>query len=202
MRRYFFNYAAFMRRQRPAGGIHQWQTCAPRELREGITTGEPIATKIMRINSGNKYLLEVGPALEWKKAYDQQDFIIQQYPMMTSFTVQSVDLFLPTTEWLEYDSYEAPATHFNRHYARCQVTHLGETVNPFVSPYQVAKAAVEKLGEDNVFDPDAYKQPFFESIEAARQFWAEDMGRESWAGDARRHRPSLHRDAGRGVSGV
>ena len=30
------------------------------------------------------------------------------------------------------------------------------------------------------FDPDAYKQPFFESIEAARQFWAEDMGHESW----------------------
>ena len=26
-------------------------------------------------------------------------------PNMTSFTIQSVDLFLPTTEWLEYDSY-------------------------------------------------------------------------------------------------
>ena len=126
-------------------GIHQWQTCAPKELREGITTGEPYRPRVMYEMSGNKYAV-MGPSLEWKKAYDQQDFIIQQYPMMTSFTVQSVDLFLPTTEWLEYDSYEAPGTHFNRHYARCQVTHLGETVNPFVSPYQVAKAAVEKLG--------------------------------------------------------
>ena len=73
--------------------------------------------------SGNKYAV-MGPSLEWKKAYDEQDFVIQQYPNMTSFTVQTVDLFLPTTEWLEYDSYEAPGTHFNRHYARCQVTHL------------------------------------------------------------------------------
>lgn len=100
---------------------------------------------------------------------------------MTSFTVQTVDLFLPTTEWLEYDSYEAPGTHFNRHYARCQVTHLGETVNPFVSPYQVAASAVEKLGAENVFDPDAYKVPFFESLEAARppgpSRWAREAGR-------------------------
>ena len=122
----------------------------------------------------------MGPSLEWKKAYDEQDFVIQQYPNMTSFTVQTVDLFLPTTEWLEYDSYEAPGTHFNRHYARCQVTHLGETVNPFVSPYQVAASAVEKLGAENVFDPDAYKVPFFESLEAARAAWAEQMGKGSW----------------------
>ncbi len=27
---------------------------------------------------------------------------------------------------MKYDSYESPAaTHFNRHYARCNVTHLG-----------------------------------------------------------------------------
>lgn len=129
--------------------------------------------------SGNKYAV-MGPALEWKKAYDQQDFVIQQYPNMTSFTVQSVDLFLPTTEWLEYDSFESPGTHFNRHYARCQVTHLGETVNPFVSPYQVAQSVVKHLGEENCFDPDAYKVPFFESTDAARQHWAEQMGHASW----------------------
>lgn len=179
MRRYFFQSRCDTMGANAHKGIHQWQTCAPKELREGITTGEPYRPRVMYEMSGNKYAV-MGPSLEWKKAYDQQDFIIQQYPMMTSFTVQSVDLFLPTTEWLEYDSYEAPGTHFNRHYARCQVTHLGETVNPFVSPYQVAKAAVEKLGEENVLDPDAFKQPFFESLEAACQFWAEDMGHESW----------------------
>ena len=179
MRRYFFQSRCDTMGANTHKGIHQWQTCAPKELREGITTGEPYRPRVMYEMSGNKYAV-MGPSLERKKAYDQQDFIIQQYPMMTSFTVQSVDLFLPTTEWLEYDSYEAPGTHFNRHYARCQVTHLGETVNPFVSPYQVAKAAVEKLGEENVFDPDAFKQPFFESLEAACQFWAEDMGHESW----------------------
>ena len=160
-------------------GIHQWQTCAPKELRQAITTGEPYRPRVMYEMSGNKYAV-MGPSLEWKKAYDEQDFVIQQYPNMTSFTVQTVDLFLPTTEWLEYDSYEAPGTHFNRHYARCQVTHLGETVNPFVSPYQVAASAVEKLGAENVFDPDAYKVPFFESLEAARAAWAEQMGKGSW----------------------
>ena len=115
-----------------------------KELRQAITTGEPYRPRVMYEMSGNKYAV-MGPSLQWKDAFDQQDFVIQQYPNMTSFTIQSVDLFLPTTEWLEYDSYEAPGTHFNRHYARCAVTHLGETVNPFVSPYQVGKSVVEHL---------------------------------------------------------
>ena len=160
-------------------GIHQWMTCAPRELKEAILTGEPYRPRVVYEMSGNKYAV-MGPALEWEKAYDEQDFVIQQYPNMTSYTVRSVDLFLPTTEWLEYDSHEAPGTHLNRVYARRQVTHLGETVNPFVSPYQVAQATVEKLGAENVFDPDAFKLAFFESTDAARQAWAEGMGKASW----------------------
>lgn len=179
MQRYFFQSRCDTMGANEHKGIHQWQTCAPKELRQAITTGEPYRPRVMYEMSGNKYAV-MGPSLEWKKAYDEQDFVIQQYPNMTSFTVQTVDLFLPTTEWLEYDSYEAPGTHFNRHYARCQVTHLGETVNPFVSPYQVAEAAVEKLGAENVLDPDAYKVPFFESLEAARAAWAEQMGKGSW----------------------
>ena len=179
MQRYFFQSRCDTMGANEHKGIHQWQTCAPKELRQAITTGEPYRPRVMYEMSGNKYAV-MGPSLEWKKAYDEQDFVIQQYPNMTSFTVQTVDLFLPTTEWLEYDSYEAPGTHFNRHYARCQVTHLGETVNPFVSPYQVAEAAVEKLGAENVFDPDAYTVPFFESLEAARAAWAEQMGKGSW----------------------
>lgn len=179
MQRYFFQSRCDTMGANEHKGIHQWQTCAPKELRQAITTGEPYRPRVMYEMPGNKYAV-MGPSLEWKKAYDEQDFVIQQYPNMTSFTVQTVDLFLPTTEWLEYDSYEAPGTHFNRHYARCQVTHLGETVNPFVSPYQVAEAAVEKLGAENVFDPDAYKVPFFESLEAARAAWAEQMGKGSW----------------------
>ena len=179
MQRYFFQSRCDTMGANEHKGIHQWQTCAPKELRQAITTGEPYRPRVMYEMSGNRYAV-MGPSLEWKKAYDEQDFVIQQYPNMTSFTVQTVDLFLPTTEWLEYDSYEAPGTHFNRHYARCQVTHLGETVNPFVSPYQVAASAVEKLGAENVFDPDAYKVPFFESLEAARAAWAEQMGKGSW----------------------
>ena len=179
MQRYFFQSRCDTMGANEHKGIHQWQTCAPKELRQAITTGEPYRPRVMYEMSGNKYAV-MGPSLEWKKAYDEQDFVIQQYPNMTSFTVQTVDLFLPTTEWLEYDSYEAPGTHFNRHYARCQVTHLGETVNPFVSPYQVAASAVEKLGAENVFDPDASKVPFFESLEAARAAWAEQMGKGSW----------------------
>lgn len=179
MQEYFFQSRCDTLGANEHKGIHQWQTCAPKETRQAITTGEPYRPRVMYEMSGNKYAV-MGPSLEWKKAYDEQDFVIQQYPNMTSFTVQTVDLFLPTNEWLEYDSYEEPATHFNRHYARCQVTHLGETVNPFVLPYQVAQSAVEKLGAENVFDPDAYKVPFFESLEAARSAWAEKMGKDSW----------------------
>ena len=179
MRRYFFQSRCDTLGANAHKGIHQWQTCAPKELRQAITTGEPYRPRVMYEMSDNKYAV-MGPSLQWKDAFDQQDFVIQQYPNMTSFTIQSVDLFLPTTEWLEYDSYEAPGTHFNRHYARCAVTHLGETVNPFVSPYQVGKSVVEHLGAENCFDPDAFKQPFFESTEAARAAWAEQMGRSSW----------------------
>lgn len=179
MRRYFFQSRCDTLGANAHKGIHQWQTCAPKELRQAITTGEPYRPRVMYEMSGNKYAV-MGPSLQWKDAFDQQDFVIQQYSNMTSFTIQSVDLFLPTTEWLEYDSYEAPGTHFNRHYARCAVTHLGETVNPFVSPYQVGKSVVEHLGAENCFDPDAFKQPFFESTEAARAAWAEQMGRSSW----------------------
>lgn len=179
MRRYFFQSRCDTLGANAHKGIHQWQTCAPKELRQAITTGEPYRPRVMYEMSGNKYAV-MGPSLQWKDAFDQQDFVIQQYPNMTSFTIQSVDLFLPTTEWLEYDSYESPGTHFNRHYARCAVTHLGETVNPFVSPYQVGKSVVEHLGAENCFDPDAFKQPFFESTEAARAAWAEQMGRSSW----------------------
>lgn len=179
MRRYFFQSRCDTMGANAHKGVHQWQTCAPKELRQGITTGEPYRPRVMYEMSGNKYAV-MGPSLEWEKAYDQQDFVIQQYPNMTSFTIRSVDLFLPTTEWLEYDSFEAPGTHFNRQYARCQVTHLGETVNPFVSPYQVAQAVVEKLGPEKCFDPDAFKEPFFESTDAARQCWAKAMGHDSW----------------------
>lgn len=179
MRQYFFQSRCDTLGAKDHKGIHQWQTCAPKELRCAITTGEPYRPRVMYEMSGNKYAV-MGPALEWEKAYDQQDFVIQQYPNMTSFTIRSVDLFLPTTEWLEYDSYESPGTHFNRHYARCAVTHLGETVNPFVSPYQVGASVVKHLGAENCFDPDAFKQPFYESTEAARADWAQQMGLSSW----------------------
>lgn len=179
MRQYFFQSRCDTLGAKDHKGIHQWQTCAPKELRHAITSGEPYRPRVMYEMSGNKYAV-MGPALEWEKAYDEQDFVIQQYPNMTSFTIRSVDLFLPTTEWLEYDSYEAPGTHFNRHYARCAVTHLGETVNPFVSPYQVGASVVKHLGAENCFDPDAFKQPFYESTDAARADWAKQMGFDSW----------------------
>lgn len=179
MRKYFFQSRCDTLGAKDHKGIHQWQTCAPKELRHAITSGEPYRPRVMYEMSGNKYAV-MGPALEWEKAYDEQDFVIQQYPNMTSFTIRSVDLFLPTTEWLEYDSYEAPGTHFNRHYARCAVTHLGETVNPFVSPYQVGASVVKHLGAENCFDPDAFKHPFYESSDAARADWAKQMGFDSW----------------------
>ncbi len=179
MRQYFFQSRCDTLGAKDHKGIHQWQTCAPKELRHAITSGEPYRPRVMYEMSGNKYAV-MGPALEWAKAYDEQDFVIQQYPNMTSFTIRSVDLFLPTTEWLEYDSYESPGTHFNRHYARCAVTHLGETVNPFVSPYRVGASVVKHLGAENCFDPDAFKQPFYESTDAARADWAKQMGFDSW----------------------
>ena len=96
MRRYFFQSRCDTLGANAHKGIHQWQTCAPKELRQAITTGEPYRPRVMYEMSGNKYAV-MGPSLQWKDAFDQQDFVIQQYPNMTSFTIQSVDLFLPTT---------------------------------------------------------------------------------------------------------
>ena len=93
MRRYFFQSRCDTLGANAHKGIHQWQTCAPKELRQAITTGEPYRPRVMYEMSGNKYAV-MGPSLQWKDAFDQQDFVIQQYPNMTSFTIQSVDLFL------------------------------------------------------------------------------------------------------------
>ena len=177
MQREFFQASCDKLGSNEHKGAHEWATCAPYHLKNAMITGEPYRPRVMYEMSGNKYAV-MGPAKEWKQAYDQQDFIIQQYPIMTSFTVASVDLFLPTVEWLEYDNYE-PTTTLNNTYARHRITHIGETAHPLVVPYQVAQNAAKKLG-DKCFDPDAYKEDFFESTDAACAVWAKKMGFDSW----------------------
>ena len=67
MQRYFFQ--SLLRTPWGANehkGIHQWQTCAPKELRQAITTGERYRPRVMYEMSGNKYAV-MGPSLEWEE---------------------------------------------------------------------------------------------------------------------------------------
>lgn len=160
-------------------GMHQWTQSALKETREAIITGEPYRPRVNYEVSGNKYMV-VSPALEWQKAYAEQDFIIQQFPNMTSFTVDCVDLFLPTEEWLEFDNYGDNGSSMIRSYARQQVVHMGEAVNPFVVPWHVTHSAIEALGEENCFDAHATDGFFYETIESARATFAKKLGKNSW----------------------
>ena len=101
----------------------------------------------------------------------------------------------PPPNGLNTTATRRPATHFNRHYARCHVTHLGETVNPFVSPYQVAAVC---RGEARRGERASTPTPTRFRSSRAPDARASVLGRadgpvRSWHEMLDGHRPPLHR---------
>jgi anaerobic selenocysteine-containing dehydrogenase len=112
-------------------------------VREAIATGEPYKPRVWFDMSGNK-LAMLGNAKSWYDVFPEVDFIIGQYPMLTSFHIEAADLVFPVREWLE-----EPMVNMNQlgvTFLQNECTHIGETVSHTIPGAQVVAACREKWG--------------------------------------------------------
>jgi anaerobic selenocysteine-containing dehydrogenase len=152
-------------------------------VRIASETGEPYKLRICLEVSGNK-LSNMANVNEWYKAYNALDYNIQQFPNMTSFTVEHVDLFFPLGEWAEYNSGVNLTNQNNQTFLRRAVVHLGETVPPEQPLTLIIERAAEILGKDKFFDFDylyegAMGLMYIDSV-AKKEVWAKNYKAESW----------------------
>lgn len=166
-------------------GAYYWMQSNIATLGKAIDTGEPYKPRYMYETSGNKFV-NLGAAGLWLDRFHEQDFIVQQYTYMTSFTYECVDLFLPLEVWLEYSSGTQECNQMNHNFVRRTVTHLGETAHNYIPPLKFVDKVIELRGgaDDAVFDREILLQGnnrCFESMEEAREYWAtEQFKAESW----------------------
>ncbi len=126
-------------------GLYNWCHSHIPTVREAIETGEPFKPRVWFDMSGNK-LAVLGAAGAWHNAImnDGVDFIICQYPMITSFQIEYADLIFPLEEWLEATG-ASSFGQLNYSFPCPGIIHLGETVPNSVPPLRVINAASEKL---------------------------------------------------------
>ena len=126
-----------------------WQdNCHIPSMLKLIRSGEPYKPRVWYEFSGNK-LAALGNVQSWYDIRDEIDFCIQQYPNLTSFSFEFVDLFLPTEEWLEWTD---TATVMNKKFMYTQIVHLGETVHNEVPSRRILERAKEIMPDWPVTD--------------------------------------------------
>jgi anaerobic selenocysteine-containing dehydrogenase len=149
-------------------------------VRQALATGEPYPLKGIYEVSGNK-LTAVADPIAWAETRDNLDFVAQQFTMMTSFTLEFVDLFLPLEEWLEWESGTDFVTQCDATFLRRKLIHLGETAHNRIVPWKINAKICEYMGgEDKVFDSAALGLQCYESTEAAEAVWAKSWNADSW----------------------
>ncbi|MGV8084120.1 MAG: molybdopterin-dependent oxidoreductase [Coriobacteriia bacterium] len=121
-------------------GLYTWAHSHIPTVRDAIATGKPYKPRVWFDMSGNK-LAMLGNASSWYEVFPQVDFIIGQYPMLTSFHVEAADLVFPLQEWLEWSG--TPFGQVNYQFMNTDVIHLGETVSNGVPSQKV----LDKCGE-------------------------------------------------------
>jgi anaerobic selenocysteine-containing dehydrogenase len=121
-------------------GLYTWNHSHIPTVLEAIKTGKPFKPRVWFDMSGNK-LAMLANAKSWYDVLPEVDFIIGQYPMLTSFHVEACDLVFPLQEWLEWAG--VPFTQVNKQFMTTDVIHLGETVSNGVPCQKV----VDKCGE-------------------------------------------------------
>jgi anaerobic selenocysteine-containing dehydrogenase len=128
-------------------GLYEWCHSHIPTVREAIETGEPFKPRVWFDMSGNKFVV-LGSAGAWYNAImnDGVDFIICQYPMITSFQIEVADLIFPLEEWLEATG-ASEFGQLNYAFPSPGVIHLGETVPNSVPPKRVIDAASALLNE-------------------------------------------------------
>ncbi len=124
-------------------GLYTWCHSHIPTVRQAIATGEPFKPRVWFDMSGNK-LAMLGNATSWYEVFPEIDFIIGQYPMLTSFHVEAADLVFPVREWLEEPMVNM--TQLNTQWLQNEVTHIGETVSHSIPAAQVVARCREKMG--------------------------------------------------------
>ncbi|MBR2836682.1 MAG: molybdopterin-dependent oxidoreductase [Coriobacteriales bacterium] len=153
-----------------------WQdNCHIPTMLKYIRSGEPYKPRVWYEFSGNK-LAMLGNAQSWYDIRGEIDFCIQQYPNLTSFSFEFVDLFLPTEEWLEWTG---SASILNKKFIFAPIIHLGETVHNEVPSRRILAKAKEKLDPWPVSDVFPVNRGSMTEKEiqdnTAKQFGAETM---------------------------
>ena len=124
-------------------GLYAWCHSHIPSVREAIATGEPFKPRVWFDMSGNK-LAMLGNAKSWYEVFPEVDYVITQYPMITSFQFEAADLMFPLREWLEEPMVNM--TQLDTQWLQNEVTHIGETVSHSIPAAQVLKKVAEKLG--------------------------------------------------------
>jgi anaerobic selenocysteine-containing dehydrogenase len=150
-------------------GLYTWFMAHIPTVLNAINTGEPYKPRIWFDVSGNK-LAMLGNATSWYNALSNIDYIICQYPMLTSFHIEAADIVFPTREWLE----ESMTGHFqmNKTFLQQECCHIGETVSHTIPTAQVLASIKNKLGGTLPGIPDFYQgqlteQDYRESVAKA-----------------------------------
>ncbi|MBE6466765.1 molybdopterin-dependent oxidoreductase [Denitrobacterium detoxificans] len=163
-------------------GMLDWGQAANGPSRIAMTTGDPYPIKCWFDCSGNK-LAMFGDVNKWIEVRETQDFIVHEYPNMTSFDIELSDLFLPVYEWLEWEGGSGAdmiAT-MNYMWLRQRVIHLGETAHNKVVIGKVLDSICEHLGgEDKVYDRERMRGVCFSSTEEMHENWAPQWGCKTW----------------------
>jgi anaerobic selenocysteine-containing dehydrogenase len=125
-------------------GLYTWCHSHIPSVREAIATGEPFKPRVWFDMSGNK-LAVLGNAQSWYDVFPEVDYVIGQYPMLTSFHIEAADLVFPLREWLEEPMVNM--TQLNTQWLQNECTHIGETVSHSIPAAQVIKRYQEKYGD-------------------------------------------------------
>lgn len=123
-------------------GLYHWEHSHIPTVREAIATGEPYKPRVWYDLSGNK-LAMLGNAKSWYDVFPEVDFIIGQYPMLTSFHIEAADLVLPMREWLEEPMARSQQEY---NFIQNECTHIGETVSHSVGMVQIVEKCKEIWG--------------------------------------------------------
>lgn len=137
-------------RDRPGLKNHRGLTCWNHShipsVRQAIETGEPFQLKGWIDTSGNK-LAMLGSAGAWyNAAMKNVDYIVGQWPIMSSFHYELADMFFPVEEWLEIPN--AATNPINYSFVNPGIIHLGEAVVPRQPWTEVLAAVYDKLNAD------------------------------------------------------
>ncbi len=124
-------------------GLYAWCHSHIPSVREAIATGEPYKPRVWFDMSGNK-LAMLGNATSWYDVFPEVDYVIGQYPMLTSFHIEAADLVFPLREWLEEP--QVNMTQLNTQWLQNECTHIGETVSHSIPAAQVLNKCRELMG--------------------------------------------------------